>query len=515
MERESRVQLGCALATCLGMLVALCGVALVLIFGLNVASRTVAVSGPATPTSAVNRLALIGADGNVYVSDRNGGSKVAITSDAALSQTATVQRAYVFPNWSPDSQQVAYVGISSEGNGKAALYTARTGDPKSVEIFSTGDALPFYLYWSPDSKRVAFLIQARNNDLTLNFANADGSGSTEAGKGSPFYFSWAPDSQSVMSHVGGSRRQSADAFIGVHSTAGQGTPQNLALAPANFLAPAWSPDGTEVLSAETSGTTSDELTVTDGHGEHPLSIARYTGSVYFNWSPDGKSIAYLLAAGGTAKSELHVARADGSDNQVVTDDSPLAFFWSPDGSKLAYLVRASNGQSSLPFASTNHGAADLTAAALPWARLEASSRLAAGLTPAALPWARLEASSRLATGFTPAALPSARLEAPPQGTRGRPSLQAAPQRLTWKIVSLADKKILTLVSFLPTDTFASIIAYFDQYAQSLRLWSPDSTALVYSIVESDGSDAVYVVNSDGGAEPKRVSDGASAAWSWR
>ena len=94
-------------------------------------------------------------------------------------------------------------------------------------------------------------------------------------------------------------------------------------------------------------------------------------------------------------------------------------------------------------------------------------------------------------------------------------MQAAAQRLTWKIISLADKKILTLVSFLPTDTFASIITYFDQYAQSLRLWSPDSTALVYSIVESDGSEAVYVINTDGGTEPKRVSDGASAVWSWR
>lgn len=447
MERESRVQLGCALATCLGMLIALCAVGLVLGFGFNVTSRTVAVSAPAAAGAAVNRLALIGADGNLYLADRNGGSKVAITSDAALSQSAPVQRAYVFPNWSPDSQQVAYVGISSEGSGKAALYTSRIDDPKHVEIFSTGDALPFYLYWSPDSRRVAFLSQSRNNDLTLNIANADGSGSTEAGKGSPFYFSWAPDSQSVVSHVGGSRRQSADAFIGMHSTAGQGTPQNLALAPANFLAPAWSPDGTEFLSAETTGAGSDELTVTDGHGKHPRAIARYTGSIFFNWSPDGKTIAYLLEAGGTAKSELHVARADGSDNQVVTDDSPHAFFWSPDGTMLAYLVRASNGQSSLPFASTNS--------------------------------------------------------------------QATPQRLTWKIITLADKKILTLVSFLPTDTFASIIAYFDQYAQSLRLWSPDSTSLVYSMVESDGSDAVYVINSDGSTKPKRVSDGASASWSWR
>ena len=476
MERESRVQLGCALATCLGMLIALCGVGLVLIFGFNVASRTVAVSRPAAAVVEVNRLALIGADGNLYLADRNGGSRVAITSDAALSRSAPVQRAYVFPNWSPDSQQLAYVGISSEGNGKAALYTARTDDPKRVEIFSTGDALPFYLYWSPDSRRVAFLIQTRNNDLALNIANADGSGSTEAGKGSPFYFSWAPDSQSVVSHVGGSRRQSADAFIGVHSTAGQGAPQNLALAPASFLAPAWSPDGTEFLSAETTGAGSDELTVTDGHGEHPRAIAHYSGSIFFNWSPDGKSIAYLLEAGGAAKTELHVAQSDGANNQVLTDDSPLAFFWSPDSTKLAYLVRASNGQSSLPFTSTNDQAARLTPASLPYLRREALA-LSAG--------------------------------------REAPALQAAPQRLTWKIVSLADKKILTLVSFLPTDTFASVIAYFDQYAQSVRLWSPDSTALVYSIVESDGSDAVYVVNSDGSAEPKRVSDGASAVWSWR
>lgn len=452
MERESRVQLGCALGTCLGMLVLLCAVGLVFGLGLNpgalnLTARTGLPGAPAAPAGPrVDRLALIGADGNLYLSDRNGGGKVALTNDAQLNQSAPVQRAYVFPNWSPDSSQLAYVGISSEGNGKAALYTARTADPKQVEIFSSGDALPFYLYWSPDSKRVAFLEQARNSDMTLNIANADGSGSAEAGKGSPFYFSWAPDSQSMVSHVGGSRRQSADAFIGLHSPS-KSTPENLALAPADFLAPAWSPDGTHFLSADTTGAGADELTLTDGRGEHARALARYNGTISFNWSPDGKRIAYLLATPGTTKSELHVSAADGTDNQIVTDDSPLAFFWAPDGTRLAYLVPASNGQSSLPFAST--------------------------------------------------------------------SPQAAAQRLTWKIVSLADKKILTLISFVPTDMFASTVTYFDQYAQSIRLWSPDSTALVYSLVESDGSDAVYVVSADGSTEPKRISDGSGAAWSWR
>jgi TolB protein len=444
MERESRAQLGCALLTCLGMVTALCAAAIVLGLGLNVGARIAAGPSPA----AVNRVAIIGGDGNLYLVDRNGESKVAITADAALTRTAPVQRAYVFPNWSPDSRQLAFVGISSENSGKATLYTVHTDDVKSVEIFSNGDAVPFYLYWSPDSKRVAFLIESQDNDLTLNFANADGTGNTQVGKGSPFYFSWAPDSQSVVSHVGGSRRQSADAFIGVHSLARQGAPQNLALAPASFLAPAWSPDGKEFLSAQTSAANgSDELTVTDGQGEHPRAITRYSGSIYFTWSPDGKSIAYLLAAGGGAKTELHVARADGSDNQTMTDDAPLAFFWSPDGTKIAYLVRAATGQSSLQLTSTNE--------------------------------------------------------------------QQAQQRVTWKIVSVADRKISSLASFLPTDTFAGILAYFDQYAQSVRLWSPDSTALVYSVVESDGSEAVYVVSTDGSTEPKRIADGAGAAWSWR
>jgi Tol biopolymer transport system component len=426
------------------MVLALCAAGIVLGLDLNLGAR---VAGAPTP-AAVNRVALIGDDGNLYLVDRNGGSKVAVTTDAALSQSAGVQRAYVFPNWAPDSRQLAFVGISSENNGKAALYTVRTDDAKRVEIFSTGDALPFYLYWSPDSKRVAFLVQSQSNDLTLNIASADGSGSSEAGKGSPFYFSWAPDSQSVVSHVGGSRRQSADAFIGVHSVAGQSGPQNLALAPANFLAPAWSPDGKEFLSAETlTASGNDELTVTDGRGEHPRAIARYSGSIYFNWSPDGHNIAYLLGSSSSAKSELHVARADGSDNQNLTDDAPLAFFWSPDGTKIAYLIAASNGQSSLQFTSTD--------------------------------------------------------------------AQQTQQRLSWKIISVADRRISTLVSFLPTDTFAGIVSYFDQYAQSVRLWSPDSTALVYSLVEKDGTEGVYVINVDGSAEPKRIASGASAAWSWR
>src|SRR5262249_37482788 len=183
---------------------------------------------------AVERLALIAEDGNVYVMNRNGESKVAITNDAALSRSAVVRRLYAFPNWSPDSQRVAFVGVSSEDDGKAFLYTASATDGHPLEIFSSGDMFPFYLSWSPDSQRVAFLAQ-NENECTLTYANADGPDTQVRGKGAPFYFSWSPDSQPFLSLVGGSRRQSADAFIGLHSLSKLGQPQQLAIAPANFL----------------------------------------------------------------------------------------------------------------------------------------------------------------------------------------------------------------------------------------------------------------------------------------
>jgi Tol biopolymer transport system component len=451
MEKESRLQLGCALFTCLTMFVALCAAGIVFGLGLNLTSFTLARSNPSARSgNPVDRIALIGEDGNVYTVDRNGQAKIAITSDAAMDQSAAVRRAYVFPNWSPDDQQLAFVGVSSLNNGTASLYAAGSKGGKPNEIFTSVDALPFYLYWSPDSKRVAFLAQDSKDAVTLDLANADGTGHDELGSGSPLYFSWAPDSQTLLSHIGGSRRQSSNAFIGLHSLTGKGKPENLSLSPANFLAPAFSPDGKQILSAQVGASTgADELIVTDAHGGSARTIARFGGNISFTWSPDGAHIAYLQMqrSGTNPKTELHVIAADGSGDQVATDDSVLSFFWSPDSKKIAYLTRAAGGQSELQFAA-------------------------------------------------------------------RSAQQPFPS-MTWKVISLADRKLTSISTFLPTESFASVIPYFDQYAQSIRIWSPDSSAIVYGAQEKDDSESVYVVAADGRTEAQRIASGTIGVWSWQ
>ena len=38
---------------------------------------------------------------------------------------------------------------------------------------------------------------------------------------------------------------------------------------------------------------------------------------------------------------------DGTDDQILSDDSVLSFFWSPDSSKIAYIIRARGDQGAL------------------------------------------------------------------------------------------------------------------------------------------------------------------------
>jgi TolB protein len=451
MERESRLQLGCALFTCLTIPLMLCVAAVAFWVVPSMNGLLTADNKPILPrptTNVVDRIALIGDDGNLYVADRNGDGKSALTKDAALARSAIIRRAYLLPNWSPDSQQVAFVGLTSENDGKAILYAMSPQDPQPRELFASDEASPFYLSWSPDSAGVAFLIQRDDNELSLKYAKADGSGTDELGIGNPFYFSWSPDSQSMIGHIGGSRRQAATASISLISRANQPI-QKLPLAPANFLAPAWSPDGKTLVTA-LMGTAvgGDTLIASAPNGENTRTLANITGTVAFSWSPDSQTLAYLTTqrVNNEFRSELRTIKADGAARELLTSDNPLAFFWSPNGKYIAYLSRPRGDQGALRLVSE-----------------------------------------------------------PAQQQRSR---------LAWKIITIVDKTIITLATFTPTENFAALVPYFDQYAQSLRLWSPDSTALVYAAQEENNSQGVYVATLNGG-EPRRIASGSLGVWSWK
>lgn len=80
-----------------------------------------------------------------------------------------------------------------------------------------------------------------------------------------------------------------------------------------------------------------------------------------------------------------------------------------------------------------------------------------------------------------------------------------------------------LFRFSPTGEFFTYLSFFDQYAYSHSLWSPDGSALVVSGNEGPESGRrngsgptggqIYVVDADTG-ESRRIASGKTAVWSW-
>ncbi|HXQ37896.1 MAG TPA: hypothetical protein VN843_28070, partial [Anaerolineales bacterium] len=69
--------------------------------------------------------------------------------------------------------------------------------------------------------------------------------------------------------------------------------------------------------------------------------------------------------------------------------------------------------------------------------------------------------------------------------------------------------------YQPTEQFANILPYFDQYHQSVTIWSPDNNNLVLSFVNNNGGSGIAIVAASGQLEPRLLAEGFLAFWSWK
>ena len=345
--------------------------------------------------------------------------------------------------------------MAADGGDRQAITQNTPADGRSARVYSgNASAAPFYLYWSPDGQRIAFLTPSQRGQMALWLADShdDDSAQTIA-TGAPAYFSWSPDSQSLLMHIGGAQSVSSDARVAIF----QPQPANtikLPDAPGGFQAPAWAPDGQRFLLARELENGNDELVLGQGDDRRVLASSR-TGIV-FNWSPQGNQVAF--ARPGSSISLVYesvvVLDLDSQAQRVMARGSIVAFFWSPDGTRLAVLS--------------------------------------------------IDESSRRPQG-----------RAIPSRWQAMPWPQSSEVRLTLSVIDVADGTSLDFPSFRPTDSFLLLIPYFDQYAQSLSLWSPDSRYLVFADLDERARPSVRVVDSTQPWQPaQRLAEGTFAIWSW-
>jgi Tol biopolymer transport system component len=353
----------------------------------------------------------------------------------------------------------AYSGQGSQNPDHTYIYTAHRDGTQLTQALTTEDFLVFWS-WSPDGQQVGYISQTPSNNLAFAVVSPQGGDSEIVDVGSPYYWSWAPTGHSLLVHAGGAS-PNANARVALLQLDGGVTEQVLNVKPAQFKNPAFSPDGQQVLMAVQNESGGSDLVVTDALGDNARVLTSYTGNIAFAWSPNGKRVAYILmdsAALGTP-GQLWVADPAGQAKAVeLDDDTPVyAFFWSPDSKSLAYFSEAALDDT------TGEDAAD----------------------------AQATATATAADGQT--------------------SLL-----FNLEVMNAGNGSHHHVLTYAPTSQFLQLIPYFEQYHQSLTIWSPDSKNLVISaIYQTDGTPGIFVMAASGHVDPRYIADGWVGVWSWK
>lgn len=312
---------------------------------------------PSSDSSGRGQLAYIGADGNVYVVDADLQTRHAITRDATAPAEGS-GRSYHRLAWSSDNK-LAFAAVERSGSqASGQLYIAET--PGAVPILIAEDPGHFFIYihWSPvpcpdgsACSELGYLVQGQAG-VDLHLVRLQGSPSSDhlAGTGRPFYFSWTaegggPEGMMVW-HTGPADPGVAGPRLALYDI-GRDLVQELDLSPGSFLAPTWAPQGDRWL-AVTGETDGSQLRLFEG--DQPAQVlVTAEHEIAFNWSPDGRYVAYATRQHGDDPFYAPIQVIDmttGQTRQLTGDGFRIrAFFWAPlpvergsGGLRLAYLT---------------------------------------------------------------------------------------------------------------------------------------------------------------------------------
>ncbi len=411
----------------------------------------------------VGLIGYIGADGNMYVTDQSGQHPIQLTKDAVQPQNqGDPGLLYQYPTWSRDGKQLAFIDISLDGTqAKSKVMIADIAKKSVKEVYAGDGELPIFLNWSPDDMNLDLLsTDASQQDMVLKNVPVHGGAPTIFDTGAPYYWSWAPDGRVMVVHAGGASTSSQErtAFLSIDSS--KVTEQVLDSTPTSaqpgsaqaFQTPAWSPDGSHIALARLTDK-ENQIVVTDAAGENAKKVGTFASKTAFAWSSDGTQLAYLDGKDPLAVGTLGSLHVVdlATSKDITADQGVIAFFWSPNGKEIAYFILAQ--------VQDNSG----------------SSGNSGGATPTTPQYA-----------------------------------------LELRVLDVTGGKSHKVFTFIPTPQFLGILPYFDQYAQAVTIWSPDNNNLVLSVIDNtSGKPSIVIVAASGHLEPRLLTEGYLAFWSWK
>jgi len=275
------------------------------------------------------------------------------------------------PEWSPDSQSIAYQGRVGDRRGLVVARPDGTGARLLAEVSGTNAPLPGAgrtIAWSPDGKRIAFVSSTPGPE-------------TADATGDPVVITrylYKPDASEGMTHFNDNRR--LHLFV---VDVASGRVEQLTDGSHYEHSIDWSQNGQELLFLTNRDADEDEFFNYDIYAlklaDRSLRSVTTTESNEYHprWSPDGKTIAFEATKRGltdreTTMEDTHawIANADGTKRRDVgagIDNRQGAPEWTPDGSALMFTVQE-RGNTRLYRVPVACGASDKTCPADPVVR---------------------------------------------------------------------------------------------------------------------------------------------------
>lgn len=399
-------------------------------------------------------IAYVGVDNNLYVFNPHTGRVTRLTQDADTGKR------YEWPTWSTDGRLAFFSaeGPNAQGETTFAAHVASGNDDLGHvrQIYEGVGEVFNYAYWSPEN----CAPDSDCRDLAI-LLSSRGRGMFVAlvrdleGAPSSTVLPGGPPFYYSWSPNGDQmlwhRRFRNRQQFAVFDANSSEIVQTLPYIPGAMNAPAWSPVDDRLLIAIRNEETGQTDLAAVSSDDVSILAAKQDGLISFAWSPDGTMVAYRTVT-QREYGPLYILDATSGDTLARSPVAGvIAFFWSPDSQRVAYVTLAT-----------------------PPGSFNASTSPSGGLM----------------------------------------SMYQPDIGLAWSVMQVADSATDRYGGFFPTEAMLYLLTYFDQFAQSHRVWSPDSRHLMYSEFAPGGPVISILDTSRPDGVPVSITDGVIGFWSF-
>jgi TolB protein len=323
--------------------------------------------------------------------------------------------------------------------------------------------------WSRDGGRLAWVhlhvTEASTLAVGVATSTADGKHPTESRTlVTPFYLSWDPTS-SRIAYLGSP--DGGEIELGILELAGHSSGTALDEGQPFYLS--WGPEGDRLLvhvgteRLDTLDLDGTQTTVADRPGAFNAPV----------WTADGRTFVYASTQAG--HQQLVVQNADAArGHPVLPFDGLITFVVSPDGRRIAF--QPFEGGEASPLTVVDVASAETT---------EVTDQ-----TVASFYWS-------------------------PDGERLLYLDPDPTEDQVWFRWGVWDgRKTFSTPRFIPSQRMIDeYLPFFEQYAQSMSMWSPDGSAFAYPGMDESGEMGIWIQSARSDRAPVKITDGDFVAWS--